>query len=108
VLSRSQQEAAAAAEFQLERRTFEADRLFRSRQARALEQVARRIAAAHDPNSAPLAARIEDLARGAESPGYDRSSWYEAVDLSPRDLEALRRYEDLLSAHLERMGDLAA
>lgn len=108
VLARSGQEAAAAAEFELERRTLEGDRLFRARQARALARIAERIAATRAPGSAALAARIQDLARGAESPGYDQPSWYAAVDSRAIDQQALRRYEDLLETRLERLEDLAA
>src|SRR6476659_4660873 len=106
VLSRGQQEAAAAAEFRTQRRTLDADRLFRTGQARELEQLERRVRAVSGPETEQFAARLGDLVHDLEAPAYDQAAWYEAVDLGRADQEALQRYDDLLSEGLRTIGDL--
>jgi hypothetical protein len=99
VLSRGRQELAEAETFQAQRRTFEADRLFRADQARELEQLGRRLEVASGASSR-LATRLRDLAEDLRRPGYDQSAWYEAVELGAADRQALDRYDGLLSGSL--------
>ena len=108
VLSRGQQEAAEAAEFRTQRRTLGSDRLFRAEQARELEQLARRVEAAGGPPAVQLAARLRDLVRDLEAPGYDQAAWYEAVELGRADQDALGRYDDLLTDGVRQLGELVA
>lgn len=107
VLSRGKQEAAAAAEFQTQRRTFESDRLFRAEQARELEQLAERLALIDRPEAGQLARRLRDLVHDLREPSYDQAAWYDAVELGHADLDALKRYDDLLSDGVRGLDDLA-
>lgn len=106
VLSRGKQEAAAAAEFQTQRRTLESDRLFRAEQARELGQLARRLEALGRPEAAQLAGRLRDLVQDLENPAYDSAAFYEAVALGRADTDALDRYDALLSDGARAMADV--
>jgi hypothetical protein len=107
VLSRGKLEEAETADFRTQRRTFEGDRMFRAEQARELEQLARRVEGVSQAHAGPLATRLRDLVHDLEEPAYNEASWYEAVQLGRADLDALQRYEDLLSERARLMHELA-
>lgn len=106
IMSRGKQEAAEEADLQGQRRTLEADRLFRAQQARELTQLARRLEQHQGQSASGLVGRLRNLVEDLESPAYDRSGWYEAVELAPADREALERYDEVLSAGARRMAEL--
>ena len=97
VLSRGKREAVEAAEFSAQRRTLEADRLFRAEQARELGQLARRVDAVGGAEAGLVANRLRDLVHDLENPSYDSAAWYEAVEIGRADHDLLRRYDDLLT-----------
>ena len=105
VLSRGKREAAEAAEFSAQRRTLEADRLFRVEQAREIGQLARRVEALGGAETGLVANRLRDLVHDLEKPSYDSAAWYEAVEMGRVDHDLLRRYDDLLTDGVRLMAE---
>ncbi len=97
VLGRQRGEASEEASFAGKRRILEADRAFRAELAAELRQLARRPSL---PTSA-LEDMAEDLVRG----GYDTPAWYDTVQLADADVDALRRYDDLVWERARWLGE---
>jgi Domain of unknown function (DUF4178) len=100
VLGRQPAEAAAEAAFASKRRVLDSDRLFRREMAPELRQVARQ--------PGLLSARLEDLAADLERSTYDSPEWYDAVQLGDDDVQALKRYEDLVWDRVRLLRDRAS
>lgn len=105
VLRRSERERAETERFERRRRVLESDQMFRTEVARDLRQVERRLADSATGNAALVRARarVRDLVEDVEQVGYDRASWYDAVQLQDNDIDALRQYDDLLRDGLRRL-----
>jgi hypothetical protein len=87
-------------------RVLDQDRLFRARIASEARQQAARLrrAGADDPMLERAAVRLGEIGDQLEGSDYDRAAWYDAVKLTDEDLDALARYDRLVSDGLRRIG----
>ena len=106
LLQRSKQEELETREFVGRRRVLEEDRLFRAHIATEARQQAERLLALAQgqPQLQRAAGRLRSVADDLQASGYDQAAWYEAVTLGDEDVEALRRYDDLVSERLRRIS----
>lgn len=106
ILQRGKQEEVETREFVGRRRVLEQDRLFRGRIASEAVQQAERLEdlGRGQPQLQRAATRLRQVAEDLQGPGYDQAAWYEAVKLADRDVEALGRYDDLVSGRLRRIS----
>lgn len=107
LLGRARQEEVEAAGFASRRRVFEADRLFRADVSREFRQLAERLEQLPGEQARRAVTRLRQIVEDLENPGISEASWYEAVHLEDRDLDALRAYDDLVSDGLRRLDALA-
>lgn len=105
LMRRAAAEQAEQERFERRRRVLEADQMFRTTMARDLRQFERRLAEQSDrlPTVVRAGARLRDLVDDVEQVGYDQATWHDAVELEDEDLDALRRYDDLLQQGLRRI-----
>jgi hypothetical protein len=105
IMRRAAAEQVEQERFERRRQVLESDQMFRTTIARDLRQVERRLSELPDrkPATVRASARVRDLIDDVEQVGYDQATWHDAVQLEDQDLDALRRYDDLLQQGLRRL-----
>jgi hypothetical protein len=97
ILSRQPDEQRAEAAFQRKQRILDSDRVFRAQTAAALRNLSTD-PALPDRELRTLAEELQDATHGS-------AAWQALVQLDDRDIDTLRRYDDLVRERVRRLRD---